>query len=67
MSTRQLQKRTEQIEQKVLPNGDRAFSGTLEKLAELIWKQDPQHYREMAREYRFLNAFLPHLETKYGG
>jgi hypothetical protein len=51
MSTRQIRKRVEKLATKVNPAGEGLrFSGTLEDLCRLMWRQDRKSYMEMVGE-----------------
>jgi hypothetical protein len=46
MSTRQIRKRVEKVEEKVCPEHDGSY--TLEELCRMLWRQDKRGYLEMA-------------------
>ena len=51
MSTRQIRKRVEKIQEKVRPTRDgMRFGGTLEDLCRLMWRQDRKRHMEMVAE-----------------
>jgi hypothetical protein len=63
MTTRQLRKRVERVEQKACRQHDRTY--TLEELCRLMWRQSKKEYLEMANgEQYFLRSFIPLFEGK---
>ena len=64
MSTRQIRKRVEKIQEKVCPEHDGTY--TWEELNRLIWRQDKQRFLEIANgpDGSMSRSFVAHFERE---